>query len=288
MKFTKMHGASNDYVYVNCIGYSINDPAKTAIAISDRHMGIGSDGLIMILPSDKADFRMKMFNADGSEGSMCGNGIRCVGKYVYDNRLTDKKNLDIETKSGIKHLKLFVNKDLVSDVEVDMGEAYIKPEEIPMIAKGDSFINRPLKVGRNEYDVTCLSVGNPHCVVFMNNEKNMKNLKKDLGDLDLDKLGPAFESHKLFPDKINTEFVEVIDRNTLKMRVYERGSKETMACGTGTCAVAVAAVLNGICVKGETVRVIVRGGVIEITYREDGHILMKGNAVKVFDGEIDI
>jgi diaminopimelate epimerase len=288
MKFTKMHGASNDYVYVNCMEYSISDPVKTAIAVSDRHIGIGSDGLIMILPSDKADFRMRMFNADGSEGSMCGNGIRCVGKYVYDNRLTEKKKLDIETKSGIKHLKLFVNKGLVSDVEVDMGEAYIKPEEIPMTVKGDSFINKPLKAGRNEYDVTCLSVGNPHCVVFMNNEKNIKSLKKDLDDLDLDKLGPVFESHKLFPDKINTEFVEVINKNTLKMRVYERGSKETMACGTGTCAVTVAAVLNGICKKGETVKVIVKGGVIEVTYCEDGHILMKGNAVKVFDGEIDI
>ena len=236
MKFSKMHGVGNDYVYVNCLDCQLEDPSGVAISISDRHKGIGSDGLIMIQPSKKADFYMRMFNADGSEGSMCGNGIRCVAKFVYDNRLTNKLLLDIETKSGIKHLQLFTKDNLVEAVEVDMGVAYLRPSQIPMLSDDETYINKPLLVEGKKYVVTCLSVGNPHCIIFMNNETNKNNLKLGLEQLELDRIGPAFENHELFPDKINTEFIEVIDSKTLKMRVYERGSGETMACGTGACA----------------------------------------------------
>lgn len=288
MKFSKMHGVGNDYVYVNCMDFYLENPSKLAISISDRHKGIGSDGLIMIQPSKKADFYMRMFNADGSEGSMCGNGIRCVAKFVYDNRLTNKLLLDIETKSGIKHLQLFTKDNLVESVEVDMGVAYLRPSQIPLVSDDETYINKPLLVEGKKYVVTCLSVGNPHCIIFMNNETNKNNLRYGLEQLELDRIGPAFENHELFPDKINTEFIEVIDSKTLKMRVYERGSGETMACGTGACATVVAAVLNGICERNRSITVKLRGGDLEIRYLDNGHIMMKGEAVHVFDGEIDI
>jgi diaminopimelate epimerase len=293
MKFTKMHGAGNDYIYVNCMDCNIEDPSSLAVKLSDRHIGIGSDGLVLIQPSKNADCYMRMFNADGSEGSMCGNAIRCVAKYVYDNKLTDKLNLDIETKSGIKHLKLFLDKEgLVDSAEVDMGIAYLKRCEIPMAyddsSKEEMYINKPLYVSGKRYNVTCVSMGNPHCVIFMTDKVNKTNLDKSLDLLDLDKIGPDFEKHPIFPDRINTEFVEVIDKNTLKMRVYERGSGETMACGTGACAVVVAAVLNGISDINQKVSVILRGGVLEITYLDDGRVIMKGEAVHVFDTEINI
>jgi diaminopimelate epimerase len=272
---------------------NIEDPSSLAVKLSDRHIGIGSDGLVLIQPSKNADFYMRMFNADGSEGSMCGNAIRCVAKYVYDNKLTDKLNLDIETKSGIKHLKLFLDKEgLVDSAEVDMGIAYLKRCEIPMAyddsSKEEMYINKPLYVSGKRYNVTCVSMGNPHCVIFMTDKVNKTNLDKSLDLLDLDKIGPDFEKHPIFPDRINTEFVEVIDKNTLKMRVYERGSGETMACGTGACAVVVAAVLNGISDINQKVSVILRGGVLEITYLDDGRVIMKGEAVHVFDTEINI
>ncbi len=293
MRFTKMHGAGNDYIYVNCMDCRIEDPSSVAIKLSNRHIGIGSDGLVLIQPSKKADFYMRMFNADGSEGSMCGNAIRCVAKYVYDNKLTSKLKLDIETKSGIKHLKLFLgNEGLVDSAEVDMGFAYLKRKEIPMAYDDsnmeDTYINRPIVVAEKKYNVTCVSMGNPHCVIFMSDKANKKNLRKSLDLLDLDKIGPDFEKHIMFPDRTNTEFVEVIDKNTLKMRVFERGSGETMACGTGACATVVAAVLNGISESNQMVSVILRGGVLEITYLSDGRVIMKGEAVHVFDTEISI
>lgn len=293
MRFTKMHGAGNDYIYVNCMDCKIDNPSSLAVKVSDRHKGIGSDGLVLIQPSVNADFYMRMFNADGSEGAMCGNAIRCVAKYVYDNKLTDKLNLDIETKSGIKHLKLFLDKEgLVDSAQVDMGLAYLKREQIPMICdepnKGETYINKPITVSKKEYNVTCVSMGNPHCVIFMNDKKNMDNLKSQLELLDLDRIGPDFENNSMFPDRVNTEFVEVIDKTTLKMRVYERGSGETMACGTGACATVVAAVLNGICDRNKTVTVILRGGTLEIAYLDDGRVIMKGEAVHVFDTEMNI
>ena len=278
MKFTKMHGTGNDYVYVNCFEETVENPERVSEIISDRHFGIGSDGLVLIMPSEKADFRMRMFNADGSEGMMCGNATRCIGKYVYDNRMTDKTEITLETKSGIKVLKLFVKDGLVDTVEVDMGEAIIKPSEIPMKAEGDSFINKPIEVDGKNYNVTAVSMGNPHCVLFTSG----------IDSLELEKIGPSFENHPLFPERVNTEFCEIIDEHTLKMRVWERGSGETWACGTGACATAVASVLCGHCKRGEEITLMLRGGNLAITYREDGHVLMRGSATKVFEGEIDI
>ena len=278
MKFTKMHGIGNDYVYVNCFEETVEDPEKVSEFISDRHFGIGSDGLVLIMPSDKADFRMRMFNADGSEGMMCGNATRCIGKYVYDNRMTDKTEITLETKSGIKVLKLFVKDGLVDTVEVDMGEAIIKPAEIPMKAEGDSFINKPIEVEGKNYNVTAVSMGNPHCVLFTSG----------IDSLELEKIGPSFENHELFPERVNTEFCEIINDHTLKMRVWERGSGETWACGTGACATAVASVLCGHCRRGEEITLMLRGGNLAITYREDGHVMMRGSATKVFEGEIDL
>lgn len=276
--FTKMHGIGNDYVYVNCFKETVNNPEEVSKFISDRHYGIGADGLIMIMPSDKADFRMRMFNADGSEGMMCGNGTRCVGKYVYDNRMTDKTEISLETKSGIKYLKLFVKNSLVDTVEVDMGKAVIVPTEIPMTANGESFINKPIMANGGENYITAVSMGNPHAVIFTN----------DIDKLDLEKIGPGFENHPLFPERVNTEFCEVIDSHTLKMRVWERGSGETWACGTGACATAVAAVLNGHCKRDEEIMLHLRGGDLYIKYLSDDKVLMRGTATKVFDGTIEI
>lgn len=278
MKFTKMQGIGNDYVYVNCFEEKIENPEKISEFISDRHFGIGSDGLILIMPSEKADFRMRMFNADGSEGVMCGNGTRCIGKYVYDNGMTDKTEITLETKGGVKHLKLFVKNGLVDTVEVDMGEAVLKPADIPMTAEGDFFINKPVEVNGKMFNITAVSMGNPHCVIFTTDTDNVK----------LEKIGPLFENHRLFPERVNTEFCEVIDGHTLKMRVWERGSGETWACGTGACATAVAAVLCGYCKRDEEITLILRGGKLSITYKSDGRVMMRGPATKVFDGDIDL
>lgn len=245
MKFTKMHGTGNDYVYVNLFEEDPGDLPEIAVKISDRHFGIGSDGLIGIAPSDKADCRMIMFNADGSEGAMCGNGIRCVGKYVYEHGIAVKETLTVETKSGIKKLDLTVQDGRVVYVKVNMGQAILNPAQIPVNAQGDDFINKTIEVAGKEYAVTCVSMGNPHCVVFT----------EGIDAMDLEKTGPLFENHELFPDRINTEFVEVIDRSTIKMRVWERGSGETISCGTGTCAATVAAVLNGYCDRGGEIEV---------------------------------
>lgn len=279
MKFTKMHGIGNDYVYVNCFEETVENPERVSELISDRHFGIGSDGLVLIMPSDKADFRMRMFNADGSEGMMCGNATRCIGKYVYDNGMTDKTEITLETKSGIKKLKLFPENGKVKTVLVDMGKAIIKPAEIPVLADGEDFISRKIEVNGNEETVTCVSMGNPHCVIFTD---------KNVDDFELEKIGPSYENHPLFPERINTEFANVIDGNTVKMRVWERGSGETWACGTGACATAVAACLNGHCKRDEEIRLMLRGGDLFITYKSDGTVLMRGPATTVFRGEIDI
>lgn len=278
MRFTKMQGIGNDYIYVNCFKENVPDPESVSIKVSDRHFGIGGDGLVLIMPSDKADFRMRMFNADGSEGMMCGNASRCIGKYVYDKGLTDKTDITLETKSGIKKLHLNPENGKVKTVEVDMGEAILRPRDIPMNADGDSFVNKPVAVDGKEQNITAVSMGNPHAVIFT----------VSIDKLDLEKIGPSYENHPLFPERVNTEFCEVIDSRTLKMRVWERGSGETWACGTGACATAVAAVLNGFCKRDEEITLKLRGGDLKITYRSDNHVIMCGEAETVFEGEINL
>lgn len=278
MKFTKMHGIGNDYIYVNCFEEKVDNPEKVSIYVSDRRKGIGSDGLVMIMPSDKADFRMRIFNADGSEAMMCGNATRCIGKYVYDKGLTNKTEITLETNSGIKYLTLFPENGKVESVEVDMGKAILAPKDIPVNSDKESFISEPVEVDGKEYKITCVSMGNPHAIVYMD----------DIKDLELEKIGPSFENHKLFPDRINTEFIEVIDSKTLNMRVWERGSGETFACGTGACASVVASVLNGYCNHDEEVTVHLRGGDLKITWNSDGTVIMKGPAALICDGDIDV
>ena len=274
-----MHGIGNDYVYVNGFREQIDHPEELSIRISDRRKGIGSDGLILILPSDKADCRMRIFNADGSEAMMCGNGIRCVGKYAYDNGIVSSPELTVETNSGIKKIALQIENGKAIGATVDMGKAILTPHDIPMNAEGESFISRPLIVNQKEYQATAVSMGNPHCVVFF---------EEDVQTLALDKIGAAFEHHEAFPARVNTEFINILDNHTLKMRVWERGSGETMACGTGACAAAVAAVLNGFCPQGETITVKLLGGDLQIVYQPDGTVMMTGSATHVFDGEIDL
>ncbi len=278
MKFTKMHGLGNDYVYVNCLKETVENPGEVARFVSDRHFGIGSDGLILIKPSDVADFQMDMYNADGSGAEMCGNGIRCVAKYVYDYGLTDKTEVDIETRAGIKHIVLTIKDGKVEKARVDMGEPILKPELIPVVGEGDMLVNEPILVDGEEYRMTCVSMGNPHAVVFM--DEDVKNLA-------IEKIGPKFENHERFPKRTNTEFMKVLDRNTMDMRVWERGSGETWACGTGTCASVVAAVLNGLTERKVLVHLL--GGDLEILWDEnDNHVYMTGPATTVFDGEIQL
>lgn len=275
MKFTKMQGLGNDYVYVNCFKGKIDNPSELARRISDRHFGVGSDGLIMINPSDKADFEMEMYNADGSRGEMCGNGIRCVAKYVYDYGLTDKTHISVETLGGIKYLDLTVEEGKVKMVKVDMGKPELEPLKIPVKASGDKAVDEPILVGGNEYRMTCVSMGNPHAVIFIG---------CDVREFPLEEIGPKFENHERFPKRVNTEFVRVIDRHTAEMRVWERGSGETLACGTGACAVAVACVLNGLTEDEVTVRLL--GGALQISWdREKDTVYMTGPAAVVFDGE---
>lgn len=277
MKFTKMHGCGNDYVYVNCFEETVKDPEEAAKIVSDRHYGIGSDGLILICPSDKADFRMAMYNLDGSEGKMCGNGVRCIAKYVYDHHLTDKTRISLETLGGIKYLDLNIKNGKVETVVVDMGEPVLTPEDIPVAVSGDQAVNIPLEVDGKVWYMTCISMGNPHAVVFVDNTK----------DLDLEKIGPKFEKHPIFPEQVNTEFVHVIDRHTVDMRVWERGSGETLACGTGACATAMACILNHM--TDDEVLIHLLGGDLLIRYdRETNHIFMTGPAAEVFSGEIDL
>ncbi|MGN1102774.1 MAG: diaminopimelate epimerase [Huintestinicola sp.] len=278
MKFTKMQGIGNDYIYVNCFEEKVSEPERVSQIVSDRHFGIGGDGLVLIMPSDKADFRMRMFNADGSEGNMCGNATRCIGKFVYDNGLTDKTEITLETRSGIKYLTLYPENGKVKTVLVNMGKAILKPSDIPMNAEGDSFINKPIVVSGSEVFITAVSMGNPHAVTYVEN----------VDVLELEKIGPAYENHPMFPERVNTEFIKILDEHTIQMRVWERGSGETWACGTGACAAAVASVENGYFKRGEEITVKLRGGDLFITYREDGTVLMRGPAETVFTGEIDV
>ncbi|MGI6275077.1 MAG: diaminopimelate epimerase [Acutalibacteraceae bacterium] len=275
--FTKMHGCANDYVYISCFDQPVRDFSALAVYLSDRHTGIGGDGVIFICPSEVADARMRMFNLDGSEGMMCGNGIRCVAKFVYDSGIARKEVLHIETKSGVRTCRVHLEDGAVSAVTVDMGRAVLAPQEIPVLFDGASVVAAPLEVGGVRYAVTCVSMGNPHCVVFGD----------DPDTLDLERIGPGFEHFERFPARINTEFIQVLDSRTLKMRVWERGSGETMACGTGACAAVVAACLNGYCRKGEDVRVLLRGGELTVRYTDEG-VQMTGGADTVFTGTVEI
>ena len=274
MRFTKMHGCGNDYIYVDAFKEHINDPAKAAIVLSDRHKGIGSDGLILVAPSDVADVRMIMYNADGSEGAMCGNGIRCVGKFFYDKGMTDKEEITVETKSGIKTLTFTIEDNKVSKVKVDMGAPILKAKDIPATFDKEEIINEPIDVDGKTYNITAVSMGNPHAVTFVN----------DTASLKLTEIGPKFENHLMFPDRVNTEFVQILNRNEVNMRVWERGSGETFACGTGTCATVVASVLNGHTDEHVTVHLL--GGDLELFYdRANDTVWMTGPATTVFEGE---
>ena len=279
MKFTKMQGIGNDYVYVNCFEETVENPSAVARYVSDRHFGIGSDGLILIKPSDIADCEMDMYNLDGSQGAMCGNGIRCVAKYVYDYGIVKKENISVSTKSGIKYLDLTVRDGKVALVRVNMGSPVLTASQIPVVSSTEEMINAPLKVNGETYYITAVSMGNPHAIVYMT----------DVDHLDIGEIGPYFENHMAFPDRVNTEFVEVLDDHTLKMRVWERGSGETLACGTGACAVAVASILNGHVDGEKPVTVKLLGGDLEIFWdRQENLVYMTGPAAIVFDGEIDL
>ena len=279
MKFTKMHGIGNDYVYVNCFEETVEDPAAVARFVSDRHFGIGSDGLILIKPSEVADCEMDMYNLDGSQGAMCGNGIRCVAKYAYDYGIVHKTQISVATRSGIKYLDLTVKDGKVSQVKVNMGAPILTASQIPVVSEKEEVINEPLEVNGETYYITAVSMGNPHAIVYMT----------DVDHLDIEKIGPSFENHVAFPDRVNTEFVEVLDEHTVKMRVWERGSGETLACGTGACAVAVASILNERVDGDKPITVKLLGGDLEIYWnRQENLVYMTGPATTVFDGEIDL
>jgi diaminopimelate epimerase len=276
MKFTKMHGIGNDYIYINGFEEQLENPGELSIRLSDRHKGVGSDGLVIILPSSKADFRMQMFNADGSEAEMCGNAARCIGKYVYEKGMTDKTELTLETLAGIKTLQLFLDeRNNVVSVTVDMGKPVLEPEKIPTTLPGKKIVNFPVSFDGINYAITCVSMGNPHTVIFTENIANM----------DIEKIGKKIENAPIFPRRTNVEFIEVIDKSRIKMRVWERGSGETMACGTGACASVVAGVLNGLVSRKATVELL--GGNLEIEWNEnDEHVYLTGPAETVFEGEI--
>ena len=274
IKFTKMHGIGNDYVYINCFKEKVENPERLAVLMSPRHFSVGSDGVILICPSDRADAKMRMFNADGSEGKMCGNGIRCVGKYLYDEKIVIKDVITVDTLSGIKTLDITEKNGKAELIGVDMGEPEFRPEKIPAVFDGDEMINEPVTVLNKTYKITAVSMGNPHAVIFTDNVK----------DLPLEKIGPYFENCEIFPLRVNTEFIRVVSKTELEMRVYERGSGETFACGTGACAAVAAAAKNGICEKGKEITVNLLGGKLYITYKENGHIYMRGTAQKVYDG----
>lgn len=275
MKFTKMHGCGNDYVYVNGFIYELENPELFAKQVSDRHFGVGSDGLIIINPSTVADFKMDMYNADGSRGAMCGNGIRCVAKYVYDHNMTNKKIINVETDAGIKRLVLTVgDDDKVETVQVNMGTPKLATSEIPAEFKKDQIIDESLKVDGRKFKITCVSMGNPHCVTFVD----------DVDNFEIEKYGPGFEHNEMFPDRVNTEFIEIVDKNTIKMRVWERGSGETLACGTGACAAVVACFLNELTENRVTVKLL--GGDLFIEYDVDQDVVfMTGPATTVFEAE---
>ncbi|MGI6069433.1 MAG: diaminopimelate epimerase [Blautia sp.] len=280
MKFTKMQGIGNDYVYVNCFSEQVPDPSHTARLVSDRHFGIGSDGLILIKPSETADCQMEMYNADGSQSPMCGNGIRCVAKYVYDYGLVNKDTITVETKCGIKTLHLAIDNGKVSQVTVNMGSPILEAAQIPILADTKEVLSMPLAIGGKTYAVTGVSMGNPHAVTYLDS-------LSELEQLEIEKIGPLFENHPVFPERTNTEFVKILDRHTAQMRVWERGSGETLACGTGACAVAVASILNGLTEEEITVKLL--GGDLKIRWdRAADTVYMTGPAAVVFDGEIQL
>ena len=279
MKFTKMQGIGNDYVYINCFEETVKDPSAVARFVSDRHFGIGSDGLILIRPSQVADCEMDMYNLDGSQGAMCGNGIRCVAKYVFDHGIVNKTSISIATKSGIKYVDLTVKDGKASLICVNMGSPILQATQIPVVADTEQVIDAPIQVDGQEYHYTAVSMGNPHAIVYV----------EDTDSLDLAQIGPSFENHVNFPDRINTEFVQILDKHTVKMRVWERGSGETLACGTGACAVAVASILNGHVSPDTPVTVKLLGGDLQIFWnRSENLVYMTGPAVTVFDGQIDL
>ncbi len=276
MRFTKMEGLGNDYVYINCFKEHVKNPGELAVKISDRHFGVGGDGMILIKPSEKADFTMDMYNADGTQAEMCGNGIRCVGKYVYDYGLTDKTSISVETLAGIKYLDLKVENGKVSMVTVDMGSPIMNAADVPVKSDKGQVVNERITVDGVDYYMTCVSMGNPHAVMFVD----------DTDSFPLEKIGPLFENNPVFPNRVNAEFVQILDRKTVKMRVWERGTGETLACGTGSCATAVACVLNNKTDNELTVKLL--GGDLIIRYdRENNKIYMTGPARVVFDGETD-
>ena len=276
-KFYKMHGIGNDYIYFDAFDGMPNNPAEIAVKLSDRHTSIGGDGVIFVTKSHQADGFMRIFNLDGSEGKMCGNGIRCVGKFLYEIKGIKKEVLKVETLSGVKTLTPKLQEGKVVSVQVDMGKVELHPEKIPALLAGDRVINEPLKVGNTAYEVTLVSMGNPHCVIFV----------EDLDGIEIEKIGPQVECHAAFPERINTEFVKVLGRNEIAMRVWERGSGETMACGTGACAAAVASVLNGYCEKDCEILVHLRGGDLTIRYTDEA-VLMTGGAELSFTGEVEL
>ncbi len=283
INFTKMHGIGNDYIYINCLESMVENPSELAIKMSDRHFGVGGDGIVLIAPSTTADARMIMFNLDGSEGNMCGNAIRCVGKYMYDRVGLKKNPMTIETKSGIKILEFNAPQGIVETVKVNMGATILEPEKIPVNLPGDEnnqVVNREIEVDEKKYGITAVSMGNPHCVTYMESEEAVDNLE-------IEKIGPKFENNPIFPERVNTEFVKVIDDHTLKMRVWERGSGETWACGTGACATVVSSVLNGYCPKGEDIKVKLKGGDLVIRYTDEA-VFMTGSATFVFDGVMEV
>lgn len=277
INFTKMHGCGNDYIYINCFNQKIDEPSKLSVKLSDRRYGIGGDGIILICPSNIADAKMRMFNIDGSEGKMCGNGIRCVGKYVYDYGIAHKDDITIETLSGVKQLHICESNGKISRLMVNMGKAELNPKSIPVKLERDNVINYEINLNGDKFHITCVSMGNPHCIIFVD----------DVNKIDVEKIGKKFENSGIFPEGVNVEFVQLINTNNLKMRVWERGSGETLACGTGACASVVAAVENGYCDKNNDVKVELLGGDLIINYKQDA-VYMTGNAEEVFKGEIDI
>lgn len=275
MKFTKMEGLGNDYIYVNCFQETIEHPEEMAVLYSDRHFGIGSDGMILIKPSETADFCMDMYNADGSRSEMCGNGIRCVGKYVYDYGLTDKTEITVETLAGIKHLKLLTENGKVASVTVDMGSPELQSDKIPVVWEQEQVLNAPIQIGDTVYHMTCVSMGNPHAVMFV----------EDVKKFPLESIGPLFEKHAVFPNRVNAEFIQVLNRKEVNMRVWERGTGETLACGTGACASAVACILNHKTEDSITLHLL--GGDLQVRWdRQENKVYMTGPAKVVFDGEI--
>lgn len=277
MKFTKMHGCGNDYIYVNCLEETVNNPSEVAKVLSDRHFGIGSDGLILIKPSKIADFQMEMYNADGSESAMCGNGVRCIAKYVYDYGLTDKTKIELETKAGIKYLDLKIEDGKVAMVTVDMGSPILEGKKVPVALDMEQVVAEPITVDEKEYEFTAVSMGNPHAVMFVDSTE----------EVEIEKIGPKFELHEMFPEKVNAEFIQILDRKRINMRVWERGTGETLACGTGACASVVACVLNGL--TDNEVFVHLLGGDLLVRYdQKQNKVFMTGPATVVFDGEVDI